>query len=201
MKKLSKLQAFIFICLFVSGSQAYAEMSTHPDDLEIYKTSPYEKWIWNGFLGHVGEYDRFISKNLGYVNNYLTATFGNPISTTKTTKQHWSSPRLYYDYISRNYEGLTILTRKNSKMKNPASEDILKITLENPKYKLMHGLRIGDPVKKYLSALGDKRPIIGRKINYHARTGEVNSINATMFLDKKSRVTKIIWDYTNHYND
>ena len=202
MIRLLELQSFLFICLFAIGSHAYAQKTFAELDNESYETSPYEKWIWKGFLWHVGDYEKFLHYNdRDNITQYITETFGSPIKISKTRKQHWSSPDFFYEYVTRNYEGLTILSRLNPMIDKPIPEIILKITLTNPKYKLMHGLRIGDPVKKYLSTLGDKRPITGYKINYFAQTGEGQGIEATLFINKGKKVTKIIWDYTDHYTD
>lgn len=157
---------------------------------------PIVEFMYKGFFDYVGVYPGHRASGKERVK-YMLETFGKPIKIEKMKKEDWREPGLIRDHTIRYFDGVIIETSTETAFRNKQHyiESIEVITLENPKYTLYEGIKIGMSFSNFTKILKvKKRKILNDRVTYMiGRNPGRHKI--TVFVSQKGIITKIVWDY------
>lgn len=117
---------------------------------------PIVDFIRIGFLSFVGKFPGHHAGGDERVK-YMIETFGQPIKTERLKKEHWREPGFIRDHVIRSFNGVIIETSTETGGKPYSFEEIQVITLENPKYTLYKGIKIGMSFSNFAEILKVKK--------------------------------------------
>ena len=102
-------------------------------------------------------FDEFrITPEIGVVYQpVFSERFGHPERTT--TEEGYDDPTYKQIWETLYYDGVEITISRGAEEPPSGWTWLNRVRITNPKYALRHGLRIGDPVKKYEETLGPWR--------------------------------------------